>query len=180
MQQNRGRDDRQSRSRRSENIVERIKRDVSSWFDLDGDKAESGRSSGYSRPGTGYDSADAGRRPSFETRYAEYWIVPGPHVGVGPKGYVRSSDSLKEQICERLADHGELDASELEVEVNEREVTLKGTVETREQKRLAERCAESVRGVEDVHNQLRLKRKSTHGSENPDHSYPPSGEEGRS
>ena len=38
------------------------------------------------------------------------------------------------------------------------EVTLEGTVETRRQKRLAEALADTVRGIEDIHNRLRLKK----------------------
>ena len=41
--------------------------------------------------------------------------------------------------------------------MEQREVTLTGTVPDRRTKRLVERVAESVRGVADVHNQLRLK-----------------------
>ena len=51
----------------------------------------------------------------------------------------------------------DVDASEIEVEVANCEVTLRGMVDNRDQKRWAERLAESVRGVTDVHNQLRVK-----------------------
>jgi hypothetical protein len=71
-----------------------------------------------------------------------------------PRGYKRSSDNLGEQICDRLESHGGVNASEIEVQVQEDEVTLSGRVASREQKRLAEQCAESVRGIRDVHNHL--------------------------
>jgi hypothetical protein len=71
-----------------------------------------------------------------------------------PRGYKRSSDNLREQICDRLESHGGVNASEIEVQVQEDEVTLSGRVASREQKRLAEQCAESVRGIRDVHNHL--------------------------
>jgi len=44
------------------------------------------------------------------------------------------------------------------VKVEDGEVTLAGTVPDRKSKRLAEAVAETVRGVVDIHNQLRLKR----------------------
>jgi osmotically-inducible protein OsmY len=53
-----------------------------------------------------------------------------------------------------LTYHGYLDASEIEVEVTQDEVTLSGTVPDRRSKRLAEDLAASVRGVWDVHNRL--------------------------
>jgi hypothetical protein len=86
--------------------------------------------------------------------YSQYWLIPGPFAGTGPKGYQRSSDSLKEAVCDRLESDGRVDASEIEVEVDKCEVTLTGKVPSREQKRLAEDCAERVRGIKDVHNRL--------------------------
>jgi osmotically-inducible protein OsmY len=85
----------------------------------------------------------------------------GPHVGRGPKGYERSSDRIKEDICERLMQHGHIDASEIEIRIENGEVTLTGSVDSRESKRLAETITESVSGVRDVHNQLRLNRTSS-------------------
>lgn len=41
------------------------------------------------------------------------------------------------------------------------EVTLTGTVNTRQEKFLAEELADAVSGVHDVHNQLRMKREQT-------------------
>ncbi|HEX3651405.1 MAG TPA: BON domain-containing protein [Rhizomicrobium sp.] len=44
--------------------------------------------------------------------------------------------------------------------VSSQEVTLSGTVHTRQQRRLAEDCAESVSGVKHVQNNLRVKEPS--------------------
>jgi osmotically-inducible protein OsmY len=52
--------------------------------------------------------------------------------------------------------HGQLDASDIEVAVENGDVTLEGSVEDRRMKRLAEDIAASVPGVDDVHNRLRL------------------------
>jgi len=79
----------------------------------------------------------------------------GRYAGRGPKGYQRSDDRIKEDICERLTHHPEIDASEIEIQVKEGQVTLTGSVDRREDKRLAEDISESVSGVKDVHNQLR-------------------------
>jgi osmotically-inducible protein OsmY len=59
-------------------------------------------------------------------------------------------------VSERLERHGHIDASDIEVTVENGEVTLQGTVDSRRSKRLAEDVAESVYGVKDVHNQLRI------------------------
>ena len=82
----------------------------------------------------------------------------GPFSGRGPKGYQRSDDRIREDICEVLMQHGEIDASEVEVEVQNGEVTLRGTVEDRRQKRLIEDVLEEVSGVRDVQNQLRVQQ----------------------
>lgn len=78
--------------------------------------------------------------------------------GRGPRGYTRSDDRIKEDINDRLTDHYAIDASDLDVDVNGREVILTGTVNSRHQKRLAEDIAESVSGVSNVENRLRVKR----------------------
>jgi hypothetical protein len=87
----------------------------------------------------------------------------GEHTGHGPKGYARSDDRVREDICERLTEHGEIDARELEVTVQDGEVTLSGTITSRRAKRMVEDVAEEVSGVKDVHNQLRVKQSGDHG-----------------
>lgn len=82
----------------------------------------------------------------------------GPHRGKGPKGYRRSEERIKEDICERLSDDALLDASDIEVQVSGAEVTLSGQVASRADKRRAEDMAAAVTGVADVHNQLRINR----------------------
>jgi CBS domain-containing protein len=80
----------------------------------------------------------------------------GEHQGRGPKGYQRSDERIREDIHERLTDDAMLDASEIEVQVQSREVTLTGSVRTRTEKRRAEDLAESVSGVAHVQNNLRV------------------------
>jgi len=78
------------------------------------------------------------------------------HRGVGPKGYVRSDERIKEDVSERLMDDGHLDASDVEVSVQDAEVTLTGTVADRFAKRHAEDLAERASGVKHVQNNLRV------------------------
>lgn len=78
------------------------------------------------------------------------------HRGRGPKGYVRSDDRIREDVCDRLSDDSLVDASDIEVSVMGSEVTLSGTVQSREERRRAEDCAERVLGVSHVQNNLRL------------------------
>jgi osmotically-inducible protein OsmY len=80
----------------------------------------------------------------------------GRHRGRGPRGYRRSDDRIKEDVNDRLSDHDYLDASDVEVSVDDSEVTLSGTVNGRYEKRLAEDIAESVSGVTHVQNNLRI------------------------
>lgn len=80
----------------------------------------------------------------------------GPHAGRGPKGFRRSDERLHEDVCQRLSDHGEIDASDIEIEARDGEITLSGKVESRHTKRLAEDTVWDVPGVRDVHNRLRI------------------------
>ena len=80
----------------------------------------------------------------------------GRFTGRGPKGYVRSDERIREDVSDRLEQHGEIDASEIEVRVASGEVTLEGTVEDRRTKRLAEDIIETCPGVKQVHNRIRV------------------------
>lgn len=78
--------------------------------------------------------------------------------GRGPRGYRRSDERIREDVCEMLTDDPYIDASDMEVHVKDCEVTLTGTVSSREEKRRAEDLAERISGVKDVHNTLRVMR----------------------
>jgi hypothetical protein len=67
--------------------------------------------------------------------------------GKGPRGYRRSDERIREDACDLLTDDPYLDASNLEVTVKDSEVTLSGSVNSREDKRHAEDLIESVSGV---------------------------------
>ncbi|HRI51338.1 MAG TPA: BON domain-containing protein [Pseudomonadota bacterium] len=76
----------------------------------------------------------------------------------GPKGYKRSDERIREDVCERLGSQGEVDASEVEVQVQDGQVTLTGTVTHQRDKRHLEDLAEAVAGVQEVITQLRVHR----------------------
>ncbi|MCA9307497.1 MAG: BON domain-containing protein [Phycisphaerales bacterium] len=98
------------------------------------------------------------------TRYTQ----PGrtasqPYAGRGPKGYKRSDDRIKEDVSDALMHAGHIDPSDIEVSVSGGEVTLKGEVCCREDKRQVEDIAERVLGVHDVHTQLHIKQHMDNG-----------------
>jgi len=70
---------------------------------------------------------------------------------------LRSDESIRNEVCEALTRHPDLDASDLEVEIEAGEVTLSGRVEDRDARWLAEDIVEVVSGVSLVHNQLRVR-----------------------
>jgi hypothetical protein len=107
--------------------------------------------------------------PATTWTYAEYWFVPGPYAGIGPRNYNRSDETILEEVCERLSQHGQVDASEIEVEIQDGDVILKGSVNDRREKRLAEDIAESVFGIVDVQNHLRTQDRQLGGGREPRH-----------
>ena len=64
----------------------------------------------------------------------------------------------REDVRERLTHDPEIDATEIEVQVTSGEITLTGTVDSREAKRKAEDAVENVSGAKQVHNQLRVQQ----------------------
>ena len=109
---------------------EKTKDKVSSWFSDDDDNERQRSSRGYS----------------------------GPHRGKGPSDYRRSQDRIREDICDRLTDDDRVDASNVRVQIEDDAVILSGTVNSREEKRRAEDLVESISGVRNVENRLRVGR----------------------
>jgi BON domain len=93
-----------------------------------------------------------------EYRRRSYEMRRGTHAGRGPRGYQRSDERIREDINDRLTDDAYVDATDIEVSVNNSMVTLTGRVDSREEKRRAEDISDSVSGVTDVSNQLRVDR----------------------
>ncbi|WP_437313560.1 BON domain-containing protein [Sorangium sp. So ce385] len=82
----------------------------------------------------------------------------GGSRGRPPKGYKRSDERIREDICDQISDHPDLDASDVEVKVQNGEVVLTGTVRERRFKHQLETLAERISGVTDVRNEIRLYR----------------------
>src|SRR5215207_6163643 len=74
----------------------------------------------------------------------------------GPKARRRPDESLAQELHEILTHDPELDATEIEVVVEGGAVTLRGEVGDSDAKLLAEELVETVPGVREVHNQLRV------------------------
>lgn len=95
---------------------------------------------------------------SGEQRMNRDAAMPTSKAGRAPKGYKRSDERLQEEVNDLLTDHPGIDASEIEVKVSQGEVTLSGTVESRQEKHLVEDLAAAVVGVGEVVNNLRVAR----------------------
>jgi hypothetical protein len=79
------------------------------------------------------------------------------HSGRGPKGYRRLDENIYEDVCHTLSLSPDVDASDIEVEVKEGCVYLRGTVPARAIKRKAELEIENISGVQDVQNLLTIR-----------------------
>ncbi|MGZ5434103.1 MAG: BON domain-containing protein [Thermoanaerobaculia bacterium] len=106
------------------------------------------RDGGWSGAGRADDYAREPWRPSYRGR--------------GPKNWRRSDEAIVELVNERLTDHDDVDATDIEVTVENGEVTLSGMVTNRREKRIAEDVAWACGGVHDVHNRLRIGDREPH------------------
>lgn len=88
----------------------------------------------------------------------------GQYAGRGPRTYKRADDRIEEDINERLTQHSMIDATDVEVTVQDGEVTLRGHVDDRRAKRLAEDIAADVFGVKEVNNQIKIKQRENETS----------------
>jgi osmotically-inducible protein OsmY len=121
----------------------------------DYDRRSDGNSQRFGDAGSG--SAGDERGGSGTSGRSDYaGNLMAAHRGRGPKGYTRSDDRIREDVCDRLTDDPHIDASEIDVRVAQGEVTLSGTVIDRTAKRYAEDLAERIGGVRHVQNNLRV------------------------
>lgn len=79
----------------------------------------------------------------------------------GPKGYVRSDERIREEVCDRLGQLHDVDPSDVEVTVAGGEVTLRGTCARRSDKHTMENVAAEVAGVVDVHVVITVRKEKT-------------------
>lgn len=110
-------------------------------------------------PTRGYtpSSQDRERPSSYWGRPGRGGMPPAPRYGLGPKGYQRSDERLKEDICERLMWRGEhIDVSEVSIDVKEGNVTLEGAVPERRMKHAIEDIVDECMGVKEIENRIRV------------------------
>lgn len=79
------------------------------------------------------------------------------HSGRGPKGWKLSDEKLKDKVSEVLFHSHDVDPSELEVTVEDNVVYLKGNIQSKGMRRVAEDLVGSIPGVIDVFTQLKIK-----------------------
>jgi osmotically-inducible protein OsmY len=106
---------------------------------------------------------------SLGSSYNSDRISDRGHFGKGPKGWKRSDDRIKEDVCETLARNSRIDASDIDVKVEDACVTLSGTVESKEIKRAAEMAIENLSGVDDVRNEIKVKKMGERGMDSTIH-----------
>lgn len=111
--------------------------------------------SNWNRPGLHSDDYSFTRDHNHDRR--QYGTMDD-YSGVGPSGYKRSDDKIREDVCEALLWDPEVDATDIEVSVKEGVVSLKGFVDSRHAKRIAERITDDISGIKDVQNQLIIKK----------------------
>jgi hypothetical protein len=88
--------------------------------------------------------------------FSGFGVPRGPYTGLGPKGYNRSDDRIREDVSGLLSQHGHIDARNVEVNVKNGEVTLTGEMENRRMKLLTEEVIANIPGVRDVTNNIRV------------------------
>lgn len=120
----------------------------------------SSTSYGQQSYGRTYDPTSFAYNGSTEDRHH----MQNSHRGRGPKGYTRSDERIREEVCDALEYDDQIDASDIEVNVKEGVVTLSGQVNERYLKRQAEDCVERVRGVKDVINSIQVSSRNSRGS----------------
>jgi hypothetical protein len=100
-------------------------------------------------------------RGRYEPEHRSMWESVKDFFGVGPKGYSRSDDRIREDVSDALTRDRAVDASEIEISVMSGIVTLRGSVSDKWMKRRAEDCAEEITGVKEVRNDLEVRRESS-------------------
>jgi len=99
------------------------------------------------------DGGDAGG--PYQGTYGWRDLPRGGSRRILPKGYVRSDERVREDLCEHLSRSG-LDVSDVSVDVADGTVTLEGTVPNRYTKHAIEDCADDCLGVSDIQNRIKV------------------------
>jgi hypothetical protein len=87
------------------------------------------------------------------------------HRGKGPKGYARSAERIRDEVCERLTEDDLVDAREISISCREGGVlVLEGTVDSMRAKHRAELIADRCNGVREVDSRLKVLRPESQGA----------------
>lgn len=133
-----------------------------------------GRGDGPSTSGThgGYAETTGGNTGSGA--YGHPRGRPGEDFrGRGPKNYVRTDERLRDDIADRLTADPQIDASDIEVVVQEGRVTLTGTVDRRQTRYRVEDLVDGCHGVREIDNRLGIGPAQTSGSGDATNRTPP-------
>jgi BON domain-containing protein len=84
-------------------------------------------------------------------------LAPGPQAERGPDDDKRTDERIREDIGQWMSDDPRLDTREIDVRVQDGDVTLEGRVAHRAARRLAEDIAAAVPGVRKVLNRLKTR-----------------------
>lgn len=129
------------------------RRDLGGWSD---DRRPRGPgmigAGGYS----GFQSPDF--QPGTRWQGPEPRQLRGRYFGRGPRNYRRSDERVSEDIHERLTAHPEIDATDVEIEVQGGVVTVTGAVEDRWTRHRVEDVIDEILGVREIDNRLRIDR----------------------
>lgn len=130
------------------------------WSDDDRWSHESGERGrlSYSGDSSDFERGRYGNGGNGARSYGSSSSDMGRFSGIGPSGYKRTDERLKETACERLSEDPWIDASNIDVQVKSSEITLTGTVPDRQTKFRAEEVLERVLGVSEVVNNLRIQK----------------------
>jgi len=119
-------------------------------------------SSGYgSLEDDALEEADLFGREGGQIGYGPHWPQQRHSPGAarrGPKNYRRADERIREDIAEQLIRRGDVDASEVSVQVQAGTVSLEGEVPERYMKYAIEDLAAACAGVEEVENRIRVAR----------------------
>ena len=83
----------------------------------------------------------------------------------GPKGYSRTDERIREDVCERLCMAHQLEVEDVSVQVKDGRVELQGNVPQRWMKHAVEDVVEQCFGVHDVENRIRTQSQTSQHSQ---------------
>jgi len=121
-------------------------------------------------PGGAYSASAGGGYPrgrgALAFAHSSVQRAPRPR---GPKGYTRTDERIREDICERLShplgrfgasdlSNEHLDVSDVSVQVQGGKVLLEGTVPERRMKHGIEDIVDACPGVQDIDNRIKVRR----------------------